>query len=88
MEATTITIRTNKNTKVAAKKLFSDLGMDMSTAINTFLSQSVREQGLPFRPSTHAPNATTAQALKDIQAGQNLVGPFDTVEEVMDYLNA
>lgn len=48
--STTITIRTSKETKEKAQALFKDLGMDLSTAINSFLRQSIKEEALPFRP--------------------------------------
>ena len=44
----TINIRVNEQVKYDAKKLFAKLGLDLSTAINMFLIQSVREQGIPF----------------------------------------
>lgn len=34
----------------AAIQLFHKLGMDMTTAINLFLKQSIAVNGLPFRP--------------------------------------
>ncbi|MCT0163202.1 type II toxin-antitoxin system RelB/DinJ family antitoxin [Lactiplantibacillus pentosus] len=33
-----------------ASQLFHELGMDMTTAINLFLKQSIAVNGLPFRP--------------------------------------
>lgn len=44
-----VTIRTDENTKKQAQRLFERLGIDMSTAINLFLKQSIRYQGLPFK---------------------------------------
>jgi len=52
----------------AASKLFKDLGMDTTTAINLFLKQSIAEQALPFRPQvqpTPQLNATTLQAVQE-----------------------
>ncbi|MDF7663333.1 type II toxin-antitoxin system RelB/DinJ family antitoxin [Bifidobacterium sp. ESL0763] len=46
-----IQIRTKKSLKDQASKLFDSLGLDMGTAINMFLAQSVRDGGLPFRAS-------------------------------------
>src|SRR5699024_361760 len=47
-EATTITIRVDKDLKEDAAVLFEGLGMNTSTAINAFLRQSVRENKVPF----------------------------------------
>ncbi|KAE8128001.1 hypothetical protein DDE84_06295 [Bifidobacterium tibiigranuli] len=40
---------------VIADQLFDSLGIDIGTAVNLFLAQSVSEGGLPFRPTTVTP---------------------------------
>ncbi len=45
-------IRVDDKVKAKAEKVFSDLGMSMSTAITVFLKQSIRCKGLPFTPTT------------------------------------
>lgn len=66
--AARINFRTDAQTKQSAEKLFEALGLDMSTALNMFLKQAVREQALPIRPAlTHVPNAQTARAIDDAQ---------------------
>ena len=47
-----ISIRVPDEIKKQASEVFSDLGLDMSTAINMFLRQSIKSNGLPFRPVT------------------------------------
>ena len=46
MSATTINI--DEETKKEAQELFKDLGMNLTTAINIFLKQAIREQRIPF----------------------------------------
>lgn len=41
-------IRIDANVKKQANELFSELGMDMSGAVNIFLRQCVLRGGLPF----------------------------------------
>lgn len=66
--ATRINFRTDLKTKRSAEKLFDDLGLDMTTALNMFLKQAVREQALPIRPAlTYTPNAQTAHAVAHAQ---------------------
>lgn len=36
------------DTKAQAQELLADLGLDLSTAINIFLRQMVRENAIPF----------------------------------------
>ncbi len=44
--STNITI--DSETKVKAQALLADLGMDLSTAVNIFLRQMLRENAFPF----------------------------------------
>lgn len=41
-------VRIDENLKQQASELFNQLGLDMSSAINVFLRQSVLRGGLPF----------------------------------------
>lgn len=61
--ATTISL--DPDVKAQAVALFNDLGMDLSTAINVFLRQSIQYQGLPFELRRETPNATTMAALDE-----------------------
>ena len=61
------TIRTDQDVKQQAQRIFSGLGMDMSTAVNIFFHQVVRINGLPFEVTMDAPNAETLAALQEVQ---------------------
>ncbi len=84
--STNITI--DAEVKKQAQELFADLGMDLSTAINIYLKKALAEQGIPFSVTREVPNAVTAKAIEDSENGDDVYGPFDTVEEVMESLNA
>lgn len=43
-----LNLRIDDELKEDANKLFNEMGMDMSTAVKMFLTQSVREQRVPF----------------------------------------
>lgn len=51
--------------KAKAQELFADLGIDLSTAINIFLRQSIRENAIPFSIQREIPNADTVAAMKE-----------------------
>lgn len=51
--------------KREAASLFSDLGMDLSTAISVFLRQAVRVQGFPFAITRETPNTETLAAMNE-----------------------
>lgn len=50
-------IRLDPELAARADALFRELGLDLSTAVQLFLLQSLREQGLPFTPRLAAPAA-------------------------------
>lgn len=87
MSSVNVTFRVDENIKKQADALFDDLGMSLSTAFNVFLRQSIREQGLPFEVSRNVPNDATLAAMDDAEQGR-MYGPFNTVEDLMEALNA
>ena len=88
MSTTTMTVRMDKEVKTQAQHIFGELGMDMTTAINVFLRQAIRHNGFPFDVRISTPNKVTQQVLDDIAPGRNLHGPFSSVSDLMDDLNA
>lgn len=50
---TTINIRVDAKLKKDASKTFASLGLDTSSAIKMFLTQVVKENGMPFRPTNN-----------------------------------
>ena len=48
MPASNINIRIDNDIKKEAQELFSSLGLDMTTAINIFLRQTIRLRSIPF----------------------------------------
>jgi len=51
MATANINIRTDSELKAKAQTVLSDLGLDMSTAINIYLNQVVYTQSIPFEIS-------------------------------------
>lgn len=64
---TSMTIRMNKEIKEEAQKLFSSLGMDMTTAINVFLRQAIYFRGFPFEICLDIPNEETLEAINEVR---------------------
>jgi DNA-damage-inducible protein J len=48
MANSVITVNVDKKTKDEANKIFNDLGLNMSTAVNIFLKACIKENGIPF----------------------------------------
>ena len=84
--STNITI--DAEVKKQAQKLFSDLGMDLSTAINIYLKKALQYKGIPFDVCIETPNAETVAVLAEAERGENLHGPFDSIEELKRALDA
>lgn len=85
---TNVSIRMDVKLKKEAELLFKELGLNMTTALNVFLKQAVREQCLPFEVSLNVPNAETIAAMKDIKHNRNMSKKFDNVEDLLKDLNA
>lgn len=60
-----INVQVDSETKKAATTILSDLGLSMSTAINIFLKQVVKRDGLPFEVRNPKPSKELLQALKE-----------------------
>jgi len=53
--------------KAKADALFSELGMNLTTAFNIFVRQSIREGGIPFEISINQPNKETIAAMLEAE---------------------
>ena len=62
MATTNLNVRVDENLKKTVDTLLNELGLNMSTAINIYLKQIVRENGIPFEIKLDKPNAETLQA--------------------------
>ena len=60
-----VTFRMDRKLKAQADELYASLGMDMSTAVNMFVRQCLRERQLPFQPSLNVPNQGTIRAIEE-----------------------
>jgi DNA-damage-inducible protein J len=73
-ETTNLSIRMDKALKEQAEILFSELGMNMTTALNIFVRQAVRQGKIPFEISLAKPNAETLAAKAQIRHDQRRDG--------------
>ena len=65
MATTNLNIRTDKEIKEQAEQIFSDLGLNMTTAVNMFLRSTIRENGIPFDLKLEVPNEVTTAAIEE-----------------------
>jgi len=85
---TNLNIRVDAELKRKAEAIFSELGLNMSTAMNMFLRYSVRYGGIPFDLRIEKPNNETMAAIDDVNNNRNMSKTFDSVSALMDDLNA
>jgi DNA-damage-inducible protein J len=65
-ETTNVTVHIDKDLMEQAENLFSEMGMNLATALNIFIRQSLRQGKIPFEISINTPNATTLAAIQEI----------------------
>lgn len=65
MESTNLNIRLDKDVKIQSEKIFNALGLNMTTAVNIFLRQAIRENGIPFEIKLNVPNDVTIAAINE-----------------------
>ena len=64
---TNISIRMDSELKAQADALLAELGMNLSTAFNIFVRQSIREGRIPFDISLNQPNRETIAAMMEAE---------------------
>ena len=62
-----LSIRMDRELKEQADSLFSELGMNMTTAMTVFVRQSVRQGKIPFEIALDKPNARTVAAIREVE---------------------
>lgn len=90
--AINMSFRVDKDLKEQADELFRSLGMNTSVALNMFLTQSVREQQLPFKVSMKSaePSERLRKALKeleDVESGKLKIKGYDNMHDLINALN-
>lgn len=65
MSTTNLNIRTDKDVKEKAEKIFNELGLNMTSAVNIFLRTAIRERGIPFELKLDEPNEATIAAIEE-----------------------
>lgn len=89
MATTNLNIRTDKVVKEEAEGIFNELGLSMTTAINIFLRQAIRDNGIPFDLKLK-PNAETVAAIKEGRelAKDTSAKGYDNMEDLIGKLES
>lgn len=85
-----INIKADKDVKENAQRVAANLGLPLSTVVNAYLKEFIRERSVRFsvepqlRPEVER---MLRQATKDYIAGKNIAGPFKNAKEMDEYLD-
>ncbi|MBO6303585.1 MAG: type II toxin-antitoxin system RelB/DinJ family antitoxin [Selenomonadaceae bacterium] len=87
MPAVSTNIKIDADIKSQAQELFERLGMNLSTAINVFLRQAVREQAIPFHIKDTFYSETNINYLKkitaEIDSGKAMLEKHELIEDAL-----
>ena len=84
-KTTNFSVRMDSDLKKQCEALYKELGMNLTTAINVFLRQSLHAGGFPFEVRLKQPNKETISAM--LEAEQIAYDPgvkrYSDVEEAL-----
>ena len=90
-EIVALNVNVDAKVKEEATTILKELGLNMSTAINMFLVQIVKKDGIPFEIVNNKPNRKTRKALreadkiiKDIKSGKRK--GYNNTKDLMESL--
>jgi len=87
MAQTNLTIRIDEGIKHEAEMLFNRIGLNMSSAINVFFRQAIREQAIPFELKPYD-DYYTGENLKRLKRSIEQSNQGDTISFTMAELTA
>ncbi|MFA6463532.1 MAG: type II toxin-antitoxin system RelB/DinJ family antitoxin [Candidatus Paceibacterota bacterium] len=90
MASTTIQIRIDEKEKKITKKVFEDLGLDISSATKLFYKKAVATRSIPFEVRTENgfTPAQETEMLKDLAWAKKHGKKFDNMKDFMKDLNS
>lgn len=85
MASINFSVRMDSEIKKQCESLYGELGMNLTTAINVFLRQSLRVGGFPFEVRLEQPNRDTVAAMLEAEkpAKDPDVKRYSDVEEAL-----
>jgi len=91
MAQTNLTIRIDEDIKREAESLFNRIGLNMSSAINVFFRQAVREQAIPFELKPYDAFYSSPESLAALAEAKRLMKDptaktFKTTQGLIDDL--
>ena len=92
LETTNLNIKIDRNLKIEADRLFNEMGMNLTTAINVFVRQAVLERAIPFKIQRGVENAGAIVSVKQRRAAmqeiRDLLASVDGNNVDLDWMKA
>lgn len=85
----TITVRVDDSIKQQAEKLFDDLGLNMTSAINIFIKKALSVNGIPFDLRRGTYSSETMQAMLESETLMNdpNTKTYNSFSEIMEEIH-
>lgn len=88
---TMLSIKINKSLKDQAQEVAHNLGVSLNAVVNQFVKEFISTRRVSFADHP-MPNLRTQkildQLLADSRANKNIVGPFNSMEEMIESLDS
>ena len=89
---TNLNIKIDRELKSKADKLFNDMGMNLTTAVNVFVRQAVLERAIPFKISRNVDNTAATTSIEQRRAAmqeiRDLLADIDASDVDLDKMKA
>ena len=91
MNDVNLNVRVNSKLKSESDQLFKSLGLNMSTAINIFLTKCVKTSSIPFTIEEEKPSNKLMKALEEanyIENHPNEFKGYNNIDELFEVLDS
>ena len=88
MNPSAFSVRMDTQIKNDFSLICEDFGMSVSTAFTLFAKAVVREHRIPFEIKSDLPNTLTMRTIELAKTGKELHGPFSSIHDLRESLNA
>ena len=85
---TNLNVRVDSSLKKECDELFRDLGLNMSTAINMFLTKCVKTSSIPFKIEQPKPSRKLKKAFKEVNNMKKHPGKYKSYNSVEELFNS
>lgn len=91
-DVTNLNIKIDRELKAEADRLFNEMGMNLTTAVNVFVRQAVLQRAIPFKIYRDTPSTRTTVSVEQRQAAmqeiRDLLADIDGNSIALDQMKA